>query len=62
LIREQHPELDIRFVFSNQNAKLYKNSPTSYAQWCEKHGFLYAHKAIPDSWLHSQGETNNESN
>ena len=24
LIREQHPDLDIRFVFSNANAKLYK--------------------------------------
>jgi hypothetical protein len=51
LIREQHPEIDIRFVFSNQNAKLYKGSPTTYAQWCEKHGFLYAHKTIPEEWL-----------
>ena len=51
LIKEQHPDYDIRFVFSNQNAKLYKGSPTSYAQFCEKHGFQYAHKHIPDSWL-----------
>ncbi len=25
-IKEQHPELDIRFVFSNANAKLYKGA------------------------------------
>lgn len=55
LIREQHPEIDIRFVFSNQNAKLYKGSPTTYGQWCEKHGFAYANKTIPDEWL-TEGE------
>lgn len=51
LIREQCPELDIRFVFSNQNAKLYKGSPTTYAMWCEKFGFKYAHRTIPEEWL-----------
>ncbi len=56
LIREQHGDAyDIRFVFSNQNAKLYKGSPTSYAQWCEQHGFAYAHKTIPEEWL-TEGE------
>lgn len=51
LIREQHPNLDIRFVFSNANAKLYKGSPTTYAQWCDKFGFRYASKTIPSEWL-----------
>lgn len=51
LIKTQHPELDIRFVFQNANAKLYKGSPTTYAMWCEKNGFLYAHKVIPKAWL-----------
>ncbi len=51
LIKEQQPELDIRFVFSNQNAKLYKGSKTTYAQWCVKNGFQFAHKTIPDVWL-----------
>ena len=51
LIKEQHPELDIRFVFSNSNAKLYKGSPTSYAQWCRKFGFKYADRRIPDEWI-----------
>ena len=51
LIKDQHPDIDIRFVFSNQNAKLYKGSPTTYAAYCQKHGFKYAHKVIPDDWL-----------
>lgn len=51
LVREQHPEKDIRFVFSNSKAKLYKGSPTTYAAWCEKNGFQYADKLIPAAWL-----------
>lgn len=51
LIRQQHPRLDIRFVFSSSKAKLYKGSPTTYAAWCAKNGFLYADKLIPQAWL-----------
>jgi hypothetical protein len=51
LIKEQHPELDIRFVFSNSSAKLSKGSKTTYAMWCDKLGIKYADKSIPESWL-----------
>jgi hypothetical protein len=51
LIKQQHPELDIRFVFSNSKARISKGSPTTYAMWCEKNGFLYADKLIPRAWL-----------
>lgn len=51
LIQKQHPFLDIRFVFSNSNAKISKNSKTSYADWCNKNGFMYADKLIPKEWL-----------
>lgn len=51
LIKQQHPELDIRFVFSNSKSKISKNSKTTYADWCDKHGFKYADKWIPDEWL-----------
>lgn len=50
-IKEQHPDLDIRFVFSNASHRLNKTSKTTYAMWCDKHGFKYANKLIPDSWL-----------
>lgn len=51
LIREQMPELDIRIVFSSSRSKLYKGSPTSYAEWAEKHNILFADKLIPAEWL-----------
>ena len=51
LIREQMPELDIRLVFSSSRSKLYKGSPTSYGEWAEKHGILFADKLIPVEWL-----------
>ena len=51
LIKKQHPELDIRFVFQNSKNKIRKGSPTTYADWCIKHGFMYADKTIPQEWL-----------
>lgn len=51
LIQQQHSELDIRFVFSNSRAKLSKGAKSTYGEWCEKHGFLYADKQIPEEWL-----------
>lgn len=51
LIKEQHPDLDIRFIFQNSKNKLRKGSKTTYADWCLKHGFLFADKTIPPDWL-----------
>jgi hypothetical protein len=51
LVKEQHPELDIRMVFSNPNSRISKKSKTTYVAWCEKHGFLWAAKVIPEDWL-----------
>jgi hypothetical protein len=51
MIKEQHPDLDIRFVFSNPNSKLYKGSKTTYADWCNKHGFKWAKEEIPLEWI-----------
>lgn len=51
LVKEQHPHLDIRFVFTRSNSRLSKQSKTTYADWCIKQGFLYADKKIPDEWL-----------
>lgn len=51
LIKKQHPDLDIRFVFTNSKTKINKRSKTSYADWCLKHGFLYADKEVPKEWM-----------
>ena len=50
-VKSQHPDLDIRFVFSNPKAKLYKGAKSSYGDWCDKHGFKYAKETIPIEWL-----------
>lgn len=59
LVREQHPNVEVRFIFSNANAPLYKGSSTTYGQFCERHGFKFAHKNIPDEWLR-EGSNDNE--
>ena len=50
-IRRQHPELDIRFVFSNVDAKIEKAKMTC-GEWCEKNNFLYAEEVIPNEWIY----------
>lgn len=51
LIKDQHPDADIRFVFSRSKQTISKTSKTTYAMWCEKHGFMYADGSIPEAWL-----------
>jgi hypothetical protein len=53
-IKEQHPEVKIYFLFGNAENKLTKSSKTSYADWCNKHGFEYAdfyREGIPKKWF-----------
>ena len=56
-VREQYPEYDIRFVFSNPYAKLSKVSKTTYADWCDQKGFLWAAKTIPEEWIDESPDT-----
>jgi len=51
LVKKHNPTLDIRFVFSNSNARISKASTTTYAQWCIKNGFLFSDKTIPEEWM-----------
>ena len=51
LIKEQYPDIDFRIVFYNANQKIKKGSKTTYAMWCDKHGFKWAHKTIPPEWI-----------
>jgi hypothetical protein len=50
-VKEQHPNLDIRFVFSRSAAPLRKGAKSSYADWCRKSGFQFADKLIPQAWI-----------
>ena len=51
LVKEQNSSLDVRFIFPNSKKKIYKGSKTTYATWCDRHGFLYADDRIPNIWL-----------
>lgn len=51
MVKKHNPDKDIRFVFSNSNARISKASKTTYAMWCRKNGFLYADKVIPKEWI-----------
>ena len=51
LIKKQKPELDIRMVFQSANTKIRKGSKTTYADWCNRHGFLWAQGTIPMEWM-----------
>ena len=50
-IKDQFPLLDLRFIFSRSSQRISKQSKTSYAMWCDKYGFLYADKKVPDEWF-----------
>lgn len=55
-IKEMYPALDIRFVFSNAQARIAKKSKTTYAMWAEANGFGFAHRDIPLAWLNEPPE------
>ena len=55
-IKKQHPELDIRFVFTSTYSRIYKGSKTTYGDWCNQQGFLYSHRIIPFEWLTEKGK------
>lgn len=49
---KQHPDLDIRMVFQQPNARIAKGSKTTYAVWCQKKlGILWSKGDIPTSWI-----------
>jgi hypothetical protein len=54
MVKKHNPDLDIRFVFSNSNARISKASKTTYAMWCRKHGYLFADKTIPTEWINER--------
>lgn len=50
-VREQNPDLDIRFVFQRANTKVGKSKNSEqYWQWAERLGFQWAETHIPLAW------------
>jgi hypothetical protein len=49
LVRDQNPQLDIRFVFK-EDGWLTKTKTTRYSEWCKNNNFKYAFERIPIQW------------
>ena len=49
-IKEQHPNLDLRFVFMYANRKM-PGAKMTHETWAIKNGFKYAVGEIPREWL-----------
>lgn len=41
LLKEQHPEIDIRLLFQRSANTLYKGSQTTYGMWCDKYNIKW---------------------
>ena len=52
-IKEQYPELDLRFVFQNARLPIRRGSKTTCADWCDKKGFKWCHKVLPSDWINN---------
>lgn len=50
LVRQQHPDIDIRMVFSRSKNRISKKSKTTYADVCRSLGIPFADSWIPIEW------------
>lgn len=52
LIKEQHPEIDLRIVFQRASTPIYPKSPTSYGKWASDHQIPWSDKGeVPQQWV-----------
>jgi hypothetical protein len=51
LVKEAHPDMDLRLLFQNAKLPIYKGSKTTYADWANDHGFLWAEKKVSEEWI-----------
>ena len=54
--RDSNPNIEVRFVFANPKRKTVSdqgkpNKLETCASWCEKNGYTYCGKVIPESWF-----------
>ena len=50
-VRAHNPGADIRFVFLEAHRAIRKGCKTTYAAWCDTHGFRWADRVILPGWL-----------
>lgn len=50
-IKSQHPDIDLRFIFTHPHFPINKNSKTTYAMWADKNGFKWCERIPPKQWI-----------
>ena len=60
-IKEQHPNITVYLLFQNAGVKLNKRSKTSYGDWADKNGFIWAdwRSGIPKEWIENASKQSN---
>ena len=51
LVKEQHPDLDLRMVFTNSKSKIRRGAKSCYQDCCRRLGIPFADKEVPVEWL-----------
>ncbi len=51
LVKEQHPDLDLRMLFGSSKSTIGRKSSTTYGIYCDRLGIPYADKTVPKVWL-----------
>lgn len=49
-VKQQHPEIDIRFIFMKADKKI-PGTKQTHAQWAERNGFRWAETVAPEEWF-----------
>lgn len=57
LVKDEHPNLDIRFVFQRASNPIRKGSNTTYGDWATANGFPWAEGDVPEQWLKEKPKT-----
>ncbi|MHC4698986.1 MAG: hypothetical protein ACYTFQ_00265 [Planctomycetota bacterium] len=57
-VRTDNPGMDLRILL--QRGETAKGKPTADAKWCNRQGFKWAHRRVPDSWLRLKERQSNE--
>lgn len=52
-VKDQYPDLDIRFLFMRANTKV-KHGKMTNEQWATKNGFPFAVETIPEEWFNER--------
>lgn len=52
LVKQQHPDKDVRLFFASGDKPLYKGSKTTYGEWADKNGFKWtdSKRGLPSDW------------